>query len=200
MSSDKDKLSFSERIELENRERLRKTLNEIPRLNCPKGWECQQFSVGGLTEIGFSHEQTNLLLAISSNGRGLFDCSTLQKIDRDYDQDHLIDYQKMKCHGIGILKNESLSIAGLHGGGLPVTSLNKDSLDVMALDWPNTELIFAPNGKSAYIEKHRLDCFRIYRTDSLKSYGFSICGNYFAIGTSSDLLIFKRKYKVHNNS
>ncbi|MBB6461975.1 hypothetical protein [Flammeovirga kamogawensis] len=188
MSSD-----LSRKYNLENRKRLRGILEEIPKLNPPVSWEFQQYSIGGLTEIGFSYNKPHLLLVISSNGRGLFDCSQLEKIDRDYNDEHEIDYQKMRCFGIGLLKEENISIAGLHGGGLPLTNLNHDYLITMALDWPYYDIIFAPKGKSPYSERDRSQCFRIYCTDTLKSYGFSSCGNYFAIGTSSDLFIYKRK-------
>lgn len=184
---------FKKNIEDENRKRLRKILERAKIQNCPDGWEYQKFAVGGLTEVGFSEQNEDLLLVISSNGRGLFDCPRLEKVDRDRSDDFEIDYSNLTCQGIGELENEKIRIAGLHGGGLPVTNSQGDSLEIMALDWPKTDIIFQPKWSSIYMEKDSVKCFRIYSPDTLKVYGFSQNGKYFVIGTSSDLLIFKRQ-------
>ncbi|RXQ87401.1 hypothetical protein EO244_16470 [Ancylomarina salipaludis] len=184
---------FSKNLEEENRKRLRGILNKIPRLECPIGWEMATFAVGGLTEIGFSDKSESLLLAISSNGRGLFDCSKLERIDRDYSEEFEINYEEMTCIGIGQISGEKVRIAGLHGGGLPTTNKLGDSLEFMALDWPNLDFIFQPNWKSMYSERDIDDCVNFLRTDTIKSYGFNKIGNCFVIATSSDLIIFKRK-------
>lgn len=184
---------FKKDIEKENRKKLRKILEKAKVQNCPDNWEFEQFAVGGLTEVGFSKTKPNLLLAISGNGRGLFDCSKLEIIERDYNDDFHIDYSALNCFGIGKLKGEKINISGLHGGGLPLGNSEGDSLDIMALDWPKIDIIFQPNWSSIYLEKDSEKCFRIYSTGTLKVYGFSKKGNYFVIGTSSDLLIFKKK-------
>ncbi len=184
---------FKKDLESENRNRLRKILAKTKNQNCPDNWEFEHFSVGGLTEVGFSEQNPNLLLVISSNGRGLFDCSKLEKVERDPDDEFDVDYSNMSCFGIGELKNEKIRIAGLHGGGLPTGNSNGDSLEIMALDWPKTDIIFQPKWTSVYSERDTEKCYKVYSPDSMKVYGFSKTGNYFVIGTSSDLLIFKKK-------
>ncbi len=184
---------FKKDIEQEHRKKLRKILDKAKNQSCPDKWDFECFAVGGLTEVGFSEQNQDLLLVISSNGRGLFDCSKLKKIERDYNNDFEIDYSSLCCFGIGELKNEKIRIAGLHGGGLPLGNSDGDSLEIMALDWPKVDIIFQPRRSSIYSERDSEKCFRIYSPDTLKVYGFSQNGNYFVIGTSSDLLIFKKK-------
>lgn len=184
---------FKKDVEEENRSRLREILAKTKNQNCPEGWEFEQFSVGGLTEVGFSENTPNLLLVISSNGRGLFDCSKLERIDRDPNDDFEIDYSNLLCNGIGELKDEKIRIAGLHGGGLPNGNSNGESIEIMALDWPKTDIIFQPKWTSVYSERDTEKCTKIYSSYTLKIYGFSKTGNCFVIGTSSDLLIFKKK-------
>ncbi len=184
---------FKKDIELENRKRLRTIFDKIKIQNCPVGWKYEHFAVGGLTEIGFSESKPNLLLVISSSGRGLFDCSSLKKIERDYNEDFEIDYSSLICSGIGELKNEQIKICGLHGGGLPLGNSKGDFLEIMALDWPNVDVIFQPNWTSIYTEEDLNQCTRIFRAGVLRAYGFSQSGKYFVIATSSDLLIFKNE-------
>ena len=123
----------------------------------------------------------------------MFDCSKLARIDRDPSDDFDIDYSNLLCNGIGELKDEKIRIAGLHGGGLPNGNLHGESIEVMALDWPKTDIIFQPKWTSVYFERDTEKCIKIYSTDTMKVYGFSKIGSYFVIGTSSDLLIFKKK-------
>ncbi len=183
---------FKKNSENENRKRLKKIFENVKVQNCPDGWEFKHFAVGGLTEIGFSYLNPDMLLVISSSGRGLFDCSNLTKIEKDYNNDFEIDYSELICYGIGELKDERIRVSGLHGGGLPLGNSNGDSLDVMALDWPDVDIIFQPEFSSFYSEKDVNKCCRIYKTGTLKAYGFSKIGNYFVIATSSDLLLFKK--------
>ncbi|WNJ17146.1 hypothetical protein [Pontibacter sp. G13] len=189
-----NQMSFSEEdIEAGNRNRLRQILAKTKDQNCPDNWEFQQFSVGGLSEVGFSEQNSKLLLVISSNGRGLFDCSKLERIDRDHHDDFDIDYANLLCSGIGELSNEKIRIAGLHGGGFPTVNSEGESLEIMALDWPKKDIIFQPKWTSVYTEGDTEKCSKIYTSDALRVYGFSKTGDYFVIGTSSDLLIFKKK-------
>lgn len=184
---------FKKDIEAVNRERLRKIFAKTKNQNCPDGWEFEQFSVGGLTEVGFSEKRPDLLLVISSNGRGLFDCSKLERVERDDSDKYYIDYSNLICNGIGDLKNEKIRIAGLHGGGLPTGNSHGDRIDIVALDWPKIDLIFQPKWSSIYSERDAEKCFNIYSSYTLRVYGFSQTGDCFVIGTSSDLLIFKKK-------
>ncbi|QKZ04049.1 hypothetical protein [Pseudomonas eucalypticola] len=52
--------------------------------------EAARYCVAGLFDIGF-HRDSELLLVVSSSGRGVFDCLTGAKIARDYADDVLTD-------------------------------------------------------------------------------------------------------------
>ncbi|WP_455810773.1 hypothetical protein [Pseudomonas graminis] len=88
----------------------------------PPEWHpCVEISVGGLTEIGFSHKHNHLLLVISSSERGVFNCITGEKVVRDFEEyGDWYDPINLTCNGIGPLAGEKISIAGLCGGGLPM--------------------------------------------------------------------------------
>lgn len=73
------------KIENDNREQKLKLVDKVQNSIQAKGWtEPALFVVGGLTEVGFS-ESGEYLLLVSSSGRGLIDCTKLEKIARDYD-------------------------------------------------------------------------------------------------------------------
>lgn len=91
------------------------------------------------------------------------------------------------------MKDEKIRVAGLHGGGLPLCNSDGDSLETMALDWPRVDILFQSAWASIYSKKDSNKCCKIYASDRLRVYGFSLTGNNFIVGTSSDLLIFKRK-------
>ena len=66
-----------------NLERLENILGKIKDADTPEGWEkVTSAAVGGLTDLGFSKSNPYLLI-ISSQGRGVFDCNTGEKVARD---------------------------------------------------------------------------------------------------------------------
>src|SRR5262245_37224768 len=81
------------------------------------------FAVGGLTDIGFG-PHTDLMLVVSSAGRGVFDCVTGERVARDasvpaHDEDDWQDRFELTAEGIGPMAKQSIRTAGLFGGGLP---------------------------------------------------------------------------------
>ncbi|MDC8757696.1 hypothetical protein [Janthinobacterium fluminis] len=175
-----------------NRERLISLLSKLPASESPVGWEVSgRFAVGGLTEIGFA-KNAELLLVISSSGRGVIDCAQGKKIFRDDEPDG--DWYKpleLICEGIGPLEAEVIQIAGLNGGGLPMSNRFAESLEIVSPEWPKSNLIFCAPYKSALIEGHQGGCVNI-ASDYLRAYGFSWSGNTFVYATGSDITTFRR--------
>lgn len=72
-------------------------------------------AVGGLLAIGFDRASDHLLI-LSSQGRGVIDCLTGEKVARDYE-----DFDEggisLEAPGIGILHDRMIRMAGLYGGG-----------------------------------------------------------------------------------
>ena len=185
---------FKKKPEDENKKRLHSLVNQTKKTDAPKGWRKTVFAIGGLSEIGFSKQYSNLLLVISSQGRGVINCESSELLDRDYDTNFdWIDSYELTAKGIGILSNEKVIVSGLHGGGLPLMNKNGDSLIFMATEWPIIDIIFEPNFKSIYKEDQVKECFEIFHDYELRTYGFSYDGKTFVIATSSEINIYRKE-------
>lgn len=170
--------------EKENRKRLLELLNLIPK-GVPEGWEMNSCSVGGLMYLGFSEVRTEKLIVISSQGQRVIDCKTGEKIycEENYDEGDLIACAET-------LGDELVPIAGEGGGGLRKYSPAGDILDLAAPLWPREQVIFMPRYSSWHQNPEK--CTMVFEAYNILAYGFSRCGNYMAVGTASDLAIFKR--------
>lgn len=171
-------------IENEHRNKLINIANQIPK-GIPLGWEYHALSVGGLMYVGFSDIHTEKLICISSQGQSVINCKTMQKTfcDENYDEDDLIAYAEE-------LGDEIIKIAGDMGGGLRIGSKEGNSLQKIAPYWPKEQIIFCPNYQSLYSTPDK--CWNVFEDYGIKAYGFSKCGKYFVVATSSDLIVYKR--------
>lgn len=177
----------------ENRLRLQNLVDKTKKVEAPTGWKKETFAIGGLHSVGFSKKIPEMLLVVSSQGRGLIDCSKLELIGRDYnDSWEWMNSYELWTIGIGELSAEKIVVGGIDGGGLPFSNKYGDSIQFMATQWPIIDLIFEPHYKSLYKENETKDCFRIFHDYELKAYGFSYDGNYFITATSSDVNIYKK--------
>ena len=152
-------------MEAEHQNRLLALLEKIPH-GVPAGWEKETFAVGGLMYIGFSNLQTEKLVVVTSQGQSVINCQTWEKV------------------------YELVPIAGLGGGGLRKFSRLGDGLDRAAPYWPKEQIIFMPQYASWYQSPEA--CTIIFDDYGPKAFGFSRCGNYMAVATSSEVDIFKR--------
>ena len=177
----------------EYQQQLRTKLQQMAMSDPPPPWKLiASHAVGGLTEIGFAPD-SDLLLAISSQGRGVYDCRTGERVARDRNEfwDDL-DQTRLTSRGIGPLSDLKIRLAGLHGGGLPTSTSDGWSIDIIALDWPqHTLFITAPfnslfhgDGNSYKIAQDGVTGYR--------AAGFSETGQSFVFATSSDLDIYAR--------
>lgn len=188
---------FSKNKEDENKERLQNLVCQTQEIDEPNGWRKTVFAMGGLSEIGFSKQNSNLLLVVSSQGRGVIDCQKGELIARDYGTNwDWKDSYEMTAQGIGVLSNEKILVSGLHGGGLPLMNKNGDGLLYMATEWPIIDIIFEPNFKSIYKEDEAKECFRIFHDYELRTYGFSYDGETFVIATSSEIIVYRNQKNV----
>lgn len=180
----------------ENRNRLIKLLGYVKPDKNPLGWRhVATIGVGGLLSVGFSKTQTNLLLVISSSGRSIVDCETGEKIERDYQEYEGLDAWNLTCRGIGILKDEVITICGLNGGGLPQSNAAGESLEIVSPNWPEQDLILCRERKCSLIDGHQSYCNIIY-SEHIRGFGFSWCGNYIVAACGSDFDVWKRSEKL----
>src|SRR5688572_12420560 len=108
--------------------RLIERIRRLPVAPPPAPWRCAaMYSVGSLTAVGYE-EGGDRLLVVSSRGKGLFDCTTGQRVAREREPlpepagDGHEAACPLRCRGIGPLADRTLRLAGLHGGGLPTTT------------------------------------------------------------------------------
>lgn len=144
-------------------------------------------AVGGLFQVGYA-EDSDVLLVLSHNGRGIFDCLTGQQIARDSSTDVYDHFNRSKllATGFDILIGQQIKMAGLYGGGLPLSTedwwfleLRKKTDEVLL-----TEAAPSKNKEYALVGDGKL-C-------ELRAFGFSETGNSFVIATSCSLVIFAR--------
>lgn len=168
----------------EHRKRLLALLDKIPH-GVPDGWEREIFAVGGLMYVGFSNVETEKLVVISSQGQSVINCWTREKVycPECYDGLNLTACAEP-------LGDELIPIAGEGGGGLRKSSPAGDFLDIAAPFWPKEQVIFMPQYTSWY-QKPEV-CTVLFEDYAVLAYGFSKCGRYIVIGTSSDLHIYRR--------
>ena len=167
-----------------NRQRLLETVSRIP-AGVPQGWAKDSFAVGGLMYLGFSSISTEKLIVISSQGQRIINCRTGEKTycDEIYDELELTALA-------GELGEEVVPIAGEGGGGLRRYSKAGDILVPAAPFWPREQVIFMPHYTSWYDQPEK--CTVLFDDYELRAYGFSRCGNYLAVGSSSTLDIFRK--------
>src|SRR5437773_441977 len=92
-------------------------------LALPPGWRAVgTHPIGGLISVAFDRD-SELLLITSHQGRGVFDCTTGQRVARDQDSSYAWeDAAQLTAQGFGPLTGKTLATAGLYGGGLPFMS------------------------------------------------------------------------------
>jgi hypothetical protein len=150
-------------------------------------------TVGGLTEVGFA-EDSDLLLVISSQGRGIIDCTTGQKIARDRSEENAETWYGSHFligQGFGPLDGKQVRLAGLSGGGLPVCTKDGWSVERLAIDWPDDCLLLLEPFSSIYRADARFLKLAVER--EVRAFGFSFSGTSLIIATSSDVRILSRK-------
>jgi hypothetical protein len=99
----------------------------------PAPWRVHPvYSVGGLFGVGYAPD-SDLLLVLSSQGRGVFDCATGEKLARNYDEAHdFFDAIRLTAAAFGPLAGQLVRIGGLFGGGLLLTTADGWCLEAQA--------------------------------------------------------------------
>jgi hypothetical protein len=157
------------------------------------GWQLiTSIAVGGLRAVGFDRH-ADLLLIVSSQGRGVIDCLSGKKIARD-DEEYYEGEEHLEAEGIGILEGKTIQMAGLFGGGLPLTTTDDWQLEIVCLNWPIEDLILVTPGSDLYGSTHNYpDRFeKIFSDSCIRAAGFSHSGRSLVIATTSDVTIYGR--------
>jgi hypothetical protein len=172
---------------------LRQKISNTPLVENISGWNrITSIAVGGLRSVGFDRH-TDLLLVVSSQGRGVIDCLSGEKLARD-DEEYYEGEEHLEAEGIGLLEGKIIQMTGLFGGGLPLTTEDGWSIKVVCLNWPIEEVLISPPDSYLYGSIHnRTDRFEKVLSDScIRAVGFSHSGRSLVIATTSDVTIYGR--------
>lgn len=172
---------------------LRDRIRALPPSLPPDPWKASaSFAVGGLSSVGFARDG-DLLLVVSSQGRGVFDGLSGERVARDT-TDYQEDALHLEAQGIGPLQGQTLRMAGAYGGGLALSTSDGWSLHCVELDWPGQDLVLVEPGSHLFGELYdQPGAMRKIQSDSpLRAFGFSATGRSLVIATHSELHLFSR--------
>jgi len=172
---------------------LKEKLLKLKVGSLPDPWRLKSsISVGGLESVGFDRNSDNLLI-VSSQGRGVIDCCTGKKIARDY-EDYFEGEEYLEAQGIGVLSGKIIRMAGLYGGGLPVCTEDGWTLESITLNWPEEMILLVEPDSDLYGSIcNRPDNFSLIERDaSIRAYGFSYTNKSFVIATTDDVAVYSR--------
>jgi hypothetical protein len=144
-------------------------------------------AVGGLFQVGYA-EDSDLLLVLSHNGRGIFDCLTGERIGRDtVDVFAHFNTSKLLAKGFAALNKRQVRMAGIYGGGLPLSTEDGWFLERHR----DKEKVFL--SKAAPTQEKELALVGDDDGCNLKAFGFSETGQSFVVATGCSLIIFARE-------
>jgi hypothetical protein len=144
------------------------------------------WAVGGLFQVGYD-ENSDLLLVLSSQGRGIFDCLTGERVARDHDEAHdYFDPIRLLAQGFGPLEGKTIRMAGLFGGGLARSTEDGWFVEEQTRAWPTRSILLTPpTVEESVVIGDDGAC-------ELRAFGFSETGRSLVIAISCDLAIFVR--------
>ncbi|MEW2402913.1 hypothetical protein [Streptomyces sp. NPDC046862] len=185
-------------------EELRDRMLAAPVMPAPDPWRpvfepC--VPVGGLLGIGFAaHPEIgqDLVMVVSTEGHGLFDAVTGEKVARDRDPDFedgtADEARDLSCPGLGPVAGTQVPIAGIYGGGLHHTTGDGWGLDVVSPAWPNDRVLLSKGSGLPHPGPHGERWWHIFHSyySELRAVGFSPSGHTLAVATSSDLTLWSR--------
>ncbi len=174
-------------------ERLRNMKQQDP----PFPWRRRtSTTVAALSDVGYSSD-SDLLLVISNDGRGVFDCLTGKLVAREpgIAWEHAgFDGIHLTAMGIGPLEGKQIRVAGQHGGGLPVYTSDGWYLQIVSPNWPFSSVILIPSA-NRFSDPFSLEgATKVSPTgeEELIAYGFSETGRSFIVAQTHTLDIFSR--------
>ncbi len=179
------------------RPHLRPVVTMLTRARCsepPSPWRKKtEHAVGGLVAVGFGDGSDDLLV-VSSQGRGVFDCTTGERVARDRG-DAAYDSIRLEALGIGPLQDQVIRVSGLDGGGLPAGTDDGWSADRFVIEWPIESLVLTPPGSWIYgvLDGRRHDFTKVFEDSEIRAWGFSPTGKTLLLATSSEVVIYGRK-------
>lgn len=178
-------------------EELNARLRELPLAAAPEPWRLvASVAIGGFEALGFSID-SNHLLVVSGSGRGVLDTESGEQLARDSASaaGDWYNLEALTVEGIGPVAGESISVAGIHGGGLPLVTLDGWVADLLSPDWPSSFVTLSPPGSSPWVQAQSQGVAKVAPTggdDAVKCYGFSWSRRHLVVATSHTVDLFLR--------
>jgi hypothetical protein len=172
------------------RSRIRETPVSPP---LPPWAELTFHAIGSLLEVGFA-DDSNLLLVVSKQGRGVIDCRTGLRVARDRkepDDGWYDERRRLRAFGIGPLEGRLIRLARLNGGGLPRGGRDGWWVEAVTLEWPEVSLLLGGPWGDVYDGRTPFAKLAVER--EVRAFGFSDTGESLVIATSSDVTVFAWK-------
>lgn len=169
------------------------------------------FAIGGLENVGFAPDK-DYLIVLSSQGQGIFDCKTGEKIARQYDKDDdwwdKFNEETNSVLGFDILNNIEIPTYGLYGDdNLPKRTEDGWELICTAPEPDDKPFERYSVQKIYLISPNKKD--KIYITKDgpceHRAFGFSNSGKALIVASSCELVIYSREgignpeSLIHNN-
>ena len=152
-----------------------------------KGWEfVDSFSVGGFEYMGFSNNNSNKLIIISSQRNTIFDCvdGSITDIDAEFDEKEFVAITDM-------LPDEYIPIAGAYGGQMSHKTSQGERVEISYHDKHIASGKELQSQQIEFVDRFGAENI-IY--DNYPSYvcGFSYDGNSFALADDGGVYILRR--------
>lgn len=176
---------------------LNERLIKLKLVSPPEPWRLvRSIAIGGFEALGFSVD-SRYLLVVSSSGRGVFDAESGNRVMKEPPSTAGEWYKlsNLTVEGIGPLAGAVIPVAGIHGGGLPLITLDGWSVDQIAPDWPNGFVTLSPAGKSPFIlgkDQGVTKIAPIGGDDVIQCAGFSWSRRHLVVATSHTIDLFAR--------
>ena len=145
---------------------------------------------GGLIGVGFA-ENSDLLLVVTHDGRGVIDCTTGIRVARDRSPDFDFGENDRSVEGVGPLAGTNVCVAGsIYGGALPPVTDDGWVLEGILTNRSDDLIRLLPptRGEASTDAVTEFTDF----VPEVRVFGFSPTGNSFVIGTGADVSVFAR--------
>lgn len=153
------------------------------------------FAIGGLQNVGYAPKQ-DFLIVLSSQGEGIFDCISGEKIDRlhnDMAWLERIDETTSAVTGFGCLENIQIPISGSYGDyNHPKKSADGWTLSALR---PVRLLLFKSASHHVYLtspDNQKKSLIAEEGACELRAFGFSDTGRSLIVALSCELIIYSR--------
>jgi hypothetical protein len=162
-------------------------------------WKHQNtYAIGGLENVGYANGQ-DLLIALSTQGEGIFDCIKGEDIARlNNSSDWWNDFNKQtnSIRGFDLLEGIEIKTFGLYGEDKLPKSTEDGWMLLTSEPEPDDSPFEQYLVKKVYLVSPDKMEKRFLSKDGaceLRTFGFSSTGNSFIIATSFELIIYSRE-------